>query len=86
MTFPMPHHSDDELDRMAARRNQYNAVCPRHPGNPQARLTYWKELYVGPTGDVHLVATGVYADGCLARVELDTDADPLWSVVGPVTP
>lgn len=84
MTFPQPDYDAATLDLMAARRDEFQTVCPRHPDR-QARLAYWKELYVGTEGDMHTVASAIYADGCMARVVVDTDEEPTWTEVGPPT-
>jgi hypothetical protein len=85
VTFPIPDYDDAALAHLEARRREFNTVCPRHPDDPDAKLAYWKDLYVGTEGDMHTVGTGIYADGCMARVELDTDDDATWSYAGPVT-
>ncbi|MFE2934857.1 hypothetical protein [Streptomyces sp. NPDC059278] len=78
MTIPTPENtfSAATLEHIGRRRAHFQEQCPRHPGEP---MTFWKELLVGTEGNMHLTASALYEDCCLAIVNLDTEDEPRYS-------
>jgi len=78
--FPRPDWDDDTLLRVMERRTQLRDGCPKHYGNANTQLTFYKELFVNdPDTGTHAPTMAVYADGCMVNWRIDVkDEEPRY--------